>query len=160
MPGVELSTSACNGHVVVALRGEMDIIGAADAEAAITALVVPGRCLIIDMSALDFIDCGSLGALLRLEWLARSTGGGRYGAAAPGRAAAVPSMAPLCFSFGCLVHVEARTRYPRHGGYSPQRWSAHDQAKDGVRAAGPRTIHVTCTRWRLVTSPYRPTARI
>ena len=76
MPGVELSTSACNGHVVVALRGDMDIIGAADAGAAITALVVPGRCLIIDMSALDFIDCGSLGALLRVEWLAWSTGGG------------------------------------------------------------------------------------
>ena len=76
MPGVELSTSACNGHVVVAPRGDMDIIGAADAGAAITALVVPGRCLIIDMSALDFIDCGSLGALLRVEWLAWSTGGG------------------------------------------------------------------------------------
>jgi len=76
VPGVELSTSACNGHVVVALRGDMDIIGAADAGAAITALVVPGRCLIIDMSAPDFIDCGSLGALLRVEWLAWSTGGG------------------------------------------------------------------------------------
>jgi anti-anti-sigma factor len=47
----------------------------ADAVAAITALVVPGRCLIIDMSALDLIDCGSLGALLRVQWLAWSTGG-------------------------------------------------------------------------------------
>jgi anti-anti-sigma regulatory factor len=54
MPGAELSTSACDGHVVVALRGDLDVIGAADAEAAITALVVPGRCLIIDMAALDF----------------------------------------------------------------------------------------------------------
>jgi anti-sigma B factor antagonist len=75
MPGVELKTSVCDGHVVVALRGELDVTGAADAEAAITALVVPGRCLIIDMSALDFIDCGSLGALLRVRWLAWSTGG-------------------------------------------------------------------------------------
>jgi anti-anti-sigma factor len=49
--------------------------GAADAGAAITALVVPDRCLIIDMSALDFIDRGSLGALLRVQWLAWSTGG-------------------------------------------------------------------------------------
>jgi anti-anti-sigma factor len=47
----------------------------ADAGAAITALAVPGRCLIIDMSALDFIDCGSPGALLRVQWLAWSTGG-------------------------------------------------------------------------------------
>jgi anti-anti-sigma factor len=50
MPGVELSTSACDGHVVVALRGDLDITDAADAGAAITALVVPGRCLIIDMA--------------------------------------------------------------------------------------------------------------
>jgi anti-anti-sigma factor len=75
VPGVDLSTSACDGHVVVALRGDLDIIGAAEVGAAITAVVVPGRCLIIDMSALDFIDCGSLGALLRVEWLAWSTGG-------------------------------------------------------------------------------------
>jgi anti-sigma B factor antagonist len=75
MPGVEVSTSACDGHVVVALRGDLEVTGAADAEAAIAALVVPGRCLIIDLSALDFIDCGSLGALLRVQWLAWSTGG-------------------------------------------------------------------------------------
>jgi anti-sigma B factor antagonist len=76
MPGVELSTSARDGHVVVALRGDLDITGAADTGAAITALVEPGRCLIIDMSALDFIDCGSLAALQRVEWLAWIAGGG------------------------------------------------------------------------------------
>ena len=75
MQGVEMSTSAYDGHVVVALRGDLDVTGAADAEAAIAALAVPGRCLVIDMSALDFIDCGSLGALLRVQWLAWSTGG-------------------------------------------------------------------------------------
>jgi hypothetical protein len=31
MQGVELSTSACNGHAVVALCGDLDITGAADA---------------------------------------------------------------------------------------------------------------------------------
>ena len=75
MPGAELGTSACDGHVVVALHGDLDMTGAADAGAAITALVVPDRCLIIDMSALDFIDRGSLDALLRVQWLAWSTGG-------------------------------------------------------------------------------------
>jgi hypothetical protein len=62
MPGVELSTSACDGHVVAALRGDLDVTGAADAGPAITALVVPGHCLIIDMAAVDFIACGSLAA--------------------------------------------------------------------------------------------------
>ena len=75
MPGVELSTGAWDGHVVVALRGELDVTGAADVEAAITALMARGRYVIIDMSALDFIDRGSLDALLRVQWLAWSTGG-------------------------------------------------------------------------------------
>jgi hypothetical protein len=36
MQGVELSTSACDGHVVVALHGELDVTSAAEAEAAIS----------------------------------------------------------------------------------------------------------------------------
>jgi anti-sigma B factor antagonist len=75
MPGVELSTGAWDGHVVVALRGELDVTGAAEAEAAITALVARDRYLVIDMSALDFIDCSSLGALLPARALARRGGG-------------------------------------------------------------------------------------
>jgi anti-anti-sigma factor len=58
----------------VALRGDLDIIGAAEAGAAITALVIPDRCLIIDMPAVDVIDCGSLAALLRVQRLAWGTG--------------------------------------------------------------------------------------
>jgi anti-anti-sigma factor len=71
MPGAELETSVRGGRVVVALRGDLDVTGAADAEAAITALVARGRSLVIDMSALDFIDCSALGALLRVRGLAR-----------------------------------------------------------------------------------------
>jgi anti-anti-sigma factor len=41
----------------------------------IAALVAPGRSLIIDMSALDFIDCCSLGVLLQVQGLARRRGG-------------------------------------------------------------------------------------
>jgi anti-anti-sigma factor len=75
MPGAELRTSACDGHVVVAVRGDLDVTGAPEAEAVITALVVRGRYLAIDMSALDFIVCGALGALLRVQGLARRGGG-------------------------------------------------------------------------------------
>ena len=56
----------------------------ADVEAAITALVAQGRYLVIDMSALDFIDCSSLRALLRARALARR-GGGDVVLAAPQR---------------------------------------------------------------------------
>ena len=72
MPGAELTTSVRDDYVVVALRGDLDITGAADAEAAITALMTWGQILIIDMSALDFIDCTSLGVLLRVQRLAWS----------------------------------------------------------------------------------------
>jgi anti-anti-sigma factor len=63
MPGVELSSGAWDGHVAEALRGELDMTGAADVEAAVTALVARCRYLVIDLSALDFIDCSSLRAL-------------------------------------------------------------------------------------------------
>jgi anti-sigma B factor antagonist len=82
MPGVEVKTAVRDGHVVVTLRGELDVTGAAEAEAEITALVRPRRCLIIDMSALDFMDCSSLRALLRVQGLARR-GGGDVALAAP-----------------------------------------------------------------------------
>jgi anti-anti-sigma factor len=55
----------------MALRGDLDVTGAADVEAAIAARVARGQSLVIDMSALDFIDCSSLGALLRAQRLAR-----------------------------------------------------------------------------------------
>ena len=58
----------------MALGGVVDVTGAADAEAAMTALVARGQSLVIDMSALDFIDCSALGALLRVRGLARRCG--------------------------------------------------------------------------------------
>src|SRR5579859_7164944 len=84
MPGVELKTSLWDGHVVVALLGDLDVTGAADAETAITALMTRGQRLIIDMSALGFMDCGALNALLRVQGLARH-GGGDVALAAPQR---------------------------------------------------------------------------
>ena len=75
MAGVELSTRVCGGHVVVALCGELDYVYAADAEAAITALAARGQRLIVDMWALDFLDCSSLSVLLRVQRLARQAGG-------------------------------------------------------------------------------------
>jgi anti-anti-sigma factor len=75
MAGVELNPSVEDGHVVVALRGDLDVTGTGAAEAAITALVVRGQSLVIDMSGLDFMDCCSLGALLRVQRLAWRDGG-------------------------------------------------------------------------------------
>jgi anti-sigma B factor antagonist len=75
MPGAKLKASVRDGQVVVALRGDLDVTSAADAEAAIATLVAPGQSPIIDMSALDFMDCSSLSALLKVQTLARRGGG-------------------------------------------------------------------------------------
>lgn len=124
MTGVELTANACDGHVVMALRGELDLTGAADAEAAIATLMIPGRCLIIDMSALDFIDCGSLGALLRVQERAWSTGGDVV-LAAPQRHLHPAAPGPDRQGGGVLG---SRQRAGRRGGPAPARgavrWAA------------------------------------
>jgi anti-sigma B factor antagonist len=84
MPGVELKTSLRDGRVVVALRGDLDVTGTTDAEAAITALMARGQSLILDLSAVGFMDCSALSALLRVQGLARH-GGGDVVLAAPQR---------------------------------------------------------------------------
>jgi hypothetical protein len=61
--------SSCRGPA-----RDLNVTGAADAEAAITAVVARGQSLVIDMSALDFIDCSTLGALLRVRGLLRARG--------------------------------------------------------------------------------------
>ncbi|HEY6311727.1 MAG TPA: STAS domain-containing protein [Streptosporangiaceae bacterium] len=123
MPGIELETSARDGHVVVALRGELDVSGAAGVEAAITAAVVPGQSLIIDMSALDFMDCASPGALLRVQELARSGGGDVVLAAPPRRARRLLVLSGQDQAFWVHASVQAavvsigsrRTLYPVPG---------------------------------------------
>lgn len=138
MPGVELSTGACNGHVVVALRRDLDMIGAADAEAAITALVVPGRCLIIDMSALDFIDCGSLGALLRVEWLAWSAGGGVVLAAPQRHVLRLLALTGRDHAFSIHASVQAAVAgLPGHGARYGERPPAELGPAGRRRGGGP-----------------------
>jgi anti-anti-sigma factor len=72
MAGVTVRTSTCGGHAVVALCGELDASGAAGAAAAVTAA---GDRVIVDLSALEFIDCCALAALLRVQETARLADG-------------------------------------------------------------------------------------
>ncbi len=76
MDGVELRTRVCRGHIVVALCAELDICEAAATIAAIAGRE-PGRehCVIVDLQALEFIDCAALRALARAQQQARQAGG-------------------------------------------------------------------------------------
>jgi len=69
----------CGGHIVLALHGQLDICAAADTAATITAIAGRGlgreHCVIVDLEALEFIDCASLRALASAQQRARRAGG-------------------------------------------------------------------------------------
>ena len=62
-------------HVVVMLRGELDIANAADLGAVLSEAVARNPHVIADLSDLTFIDCASLGVLVRARTRARGAGG-------------------------------------------------------------------------------------
>ena len=64
---------------MVALHGQLGIREAADTAATIAAIAgrEPGRehCVIVDLEALEFIDCAALRALVSAQQQARRAGG-------------------------------------------------------------------------------------
>jgi|HubBroStandDraft_2_1064218.scaffolds.fasta_scaffold174541_2 anti-sigma B factor antagonist len=72
---VELRTRVCGGHVVVALIGVLDTTDAVPAAAALMALVPGGQELILDLEALEFIDCHAVHEMLGVRQSARQAGG-------------------------------------------------------------------------------------
>ena len=75
MFSVDLSTRECGGHVVVALRGELDIADAAAVAARLAAVAASEPQIIVDLSGLEFIDSCGVAALARGRKLARHAGG-------------------------------------------------------------------------------------
>lgn len=84
MISAELSTRADGGHLVVALRGELDAVDADRVAAALAEAVARNPRIIVDLTALDFIDCCALHVLSRARAQARKAGGDLL-LAAPGR---------------------------------------------------------------------------
>jgi anti-sigma B factor antagonist len=76
MFNIGLSTREHAGHGVVALRGELDVIDAPGlASHLITATVVYGPWVIVDLAGLDYIGPAGLGVLVRVwKWAQRSGG--------------------------------------------------------------------------------------
>jgi anti-anti-sigma factor len=72
MKSMTLRIRAYGEHAVVALSGELDAEGAACAAAAVAAA---GDRVIIDLTALEYIDCCALSALLGVQHRARRAGG-------------------------------------------------------------------------------------
>jgi anti-sigma B factor antagonist len=75
MLSVDLTISDCDGRVVVALRGELDVVDAEPVTAALTVAADRDRVIIADLSRLTFIDASGVAALDRARRHVRHTGG-------------------------------------------------------------------------------------
>ena len=75
MVGMDVSTRECDGQVVVALRGELDVVDAARVAAAFVAVAARERNVIVDLTGLEFIDSSGVAALVRARQHARHAGG-------------------------------------------------------------------------------------
>jgi anti-sigma B factor antagonist len=74
MFSVDLSTREWDGHVVVALSGELDLVDAPDVEAALVTVAAREPEIIVDLAALAFIDSSGVAALVRGRTHARHAG--------------------------------------------------------------------------------------
>lgn len=75
MVSIDLGTVEYGSHAVVALCGELDVTDAADVAVALAGVVACHPNVIIDLTGLEFIDCGGLRALARAREQARRAGG-------------------------------------------------------------------------------------
>lgn len=75
MFSVDLSTREFDGHVVVTLGGQLDLVDAAGVAAALVTVVARAPEIIVDLTALEFIDSSGVAALARGRKLARQAGG-------------------------------------------------------------------------------------
>jgi len=75
MPGTHLSTCDRDGHVVVMLSGELDMMDAGLVAAGLAAAAARAPQVIVDLAGLEFIDCSGVAVLVRGRKLARHAGG-------------------------------------------------------------------------------------
>ncbi len=72
---IDLSTVDYDNQAVVALCGELDVTDAAGVAVALAGVVACHPNVIIDLTGLEFIDCGGLRALAGAREQARRAGG-------------------------------------------------------------------------------------
>jgi anti-sigma B factor antagonist len=76
MFSIDVNTVERHDHAVVRLCGELDAAGAAGVTAVLAGVVARCPDIIVDLTDLEFIDCGGLRALAEARDQARRTGGG------------------------------------------------------------------------------------
>jgi anti-sigma B factor antagonist len=103
MFSMDLRSGECGGHVVVALRGELDLVDATRVAAALGRVAAREPRIIVDLAGLEFIDASGVAALLRCRRDARDAGGDLLLAAPQRRVRRV--LAIIWESDGFAVHA-------------------------------------------------------
>jgi anti-anti-sigma factor len=75
MADLDVYTDLFAGHVVVALRGELDARDASWLARALSAAAASGSRIIVDLAGLTFMDCSGVRALVTARMQARQAGG-------------------------------------------------------------------------------------
>jgi len=109
-----LSTRSCDGHAVVALRGELDLADAAAVAGALTAVAAREPVIIVDLAGLEFIDSSGVAALARGRRHARQAGGDLILAAPQQKVMRVLAITRLAEAFSFYVTVEEAAREAGH----------------------------------------------
>jgi anti-sigma B factor antagonist len=102
----DLTTSECDGTLVVALHGELDLVDAAEVAAALVTAVVREPRIIVDLAALDFIDSSGIAALAYARRHARQAGGDLLLAAPRQQVLRLLTVTRLIDDFGVHASVE------------------------------------------------------
>jgi anti-anti-sigma factor len=113
MAAAGLSTREYGGHVVVALHGELDVVDAESVMAVLAAAVARDLWIIVDLAALEFIDCCALGVLGRVRAQARQAGGDLLLAAPRGPVRRILALTGLIDVFSVHASVEDAVRIAR-----------------------------------------------
>jgi anti-sigma B factor antagonist len=108
-----LSTREYGGHVVVALDGQLDVGDAESVMAVLAAVVARDPRIIVDLAALEFIDCCALGGLGRVRAQARQAGGDLMLAAPRGPVWCILALTGLIDVFSVHASVEDAVRIAR-----------------------------------------------
>ncbi len=106
MASVDVSTRDRDGHVVVMLRGELDVADAAGVAAALAVVAARAPEIIVDLAGLEFIDSSGVAALARGRKLARHAGGDLLLAAPQHQVVRVLALTRLIDVFAVHVSVD------------------------------------------------------
>jgi anti-sigma B factor antagonist len=95
-----------DGHLLVTLRGELDLVDAAAAETALMAAADREPRIVVDLAGLEFIDVSGMAALARARRHARRAGGDLLLAAPRPQMTRLLSTPELAYRFSVYASAE------------------------------------------------------